>query len=220
MQERIAKILSWIFIPLNIPAFVLAFAMFVPASIDFKTFQNSLFILTPNVKLYFLGVFFIIGMIFPAVSILIMRWTKMIKSVEMDDKNERGLPYILIVIYGFGLSFMIYNLKKTVFVSDHFLALSLGCMLSSAANLGINRFFKVSAHATGVGIGIGFLLAYYMNQPIVNVGYLLAAIFIGACVVSSRIVLNKHTDLELIVGFFVGFGITFGLDLLLINNVL
>ncbi len=220
MQKIIAQLLSWIFIPLNIPVFVLAFAMFIPASIDYKSFQNSLFLLDPKAKVYFLSIFFIIGMIFPAVSILIMRWTKMIETVEMDNKKERSLPYILIVIYGLGLSFMIFNLNKTVFVSDHFLALALGCSIASMVNLGTNRLIKVSAHATGIGIGLGFLFSYYINQPIGNIWFLIAATLVGAAVIASRIILNKHTDLELLVGFVTGFAITFSLDFLLINNII
>ena len=219
-MKIVARILSAVFIPLLMPIYALAMVMFLPQDLDLTTYKDSLFILTPKAKNYFLMIFTTISFVFPAISILVMRWTGLIQTVEMDQRRERFLPYIIIAVYGAGLTFLLLKVSKVSEISQHLLALAIGCTVISVINLFINLKIKVSAHATGVGILIGFLLSYYMNQPISQMGYLIAAIFIGAAVICSRIVLQKHTDLELLVGFSVGSSMLIITDLLLVNRII
>ena len=215
-----ARILSAVFVPLLMPVYALILVMYIPQDIDFSTFKDSLFMIDERAKKYFLTIFFAMSFVFPAVSIIIMKWTKVIDTIEMDHKRDRYLPYILIAIYGIGLSYLLITLNKTVTISGHLLALSIGCTLISLINLIINTKIKVSAHATGVGILVGFLMVYFFNQPLGSIALIIIAILIGSAVISSRIILNKHTDLELLVGFVNGSAVIILLDLLLINRII
>lgn len=219
-MKIVARILSAVFIPLLMPVYALMMVMYLPQDLDLTTFQDSLFILTPKAKNYFLMIFTTISFVFPAISILVMRWTKLIDTIEMDHRRERFLPYIIIAVYGAGLTLLLYKVNTVSDVSRHLLALALGCTVISIVNLFINIKMKVSAHATGVGILLGFLFSYYINQPLIQMGYLWGAIAVGAAVISSRIVLQKHTDKELLVGFSVGFTLLVVLDLLFVNRII
>jgi membrane-associated phospholipid phosphatase len=77
----------------------------------------------------------------------------------------------------------------------------------------VNNYFKVSLHATGVGIFTGFLLAYFSEQIFFNIWILALAFIISGIVLSSRLFLEKHTPKELIVGYVFSFLITFALNL-------
>ncbi len=219
-MKEIAKLLSTVCIPLLMPIYALILAMYLPQDIDFNTFKDNLFLLDPKAKKYFLMVFAAISFVFPAISILIMRWTKVINTIDMDDKNERYLPYVLIGVYGIGLSYLLINVNKTVAISPHLIALAVGCTIISFINLFVNTQIKTSAHATGIGIFLGFLLAYFASQPILFIYPLLLCILIGAAVISARIILNKHTDKELLVGFTTGFFVIIVADLLFINRII
>ena len=77
----------------------------------------------------------------------------------------------------------------------------------------VNNYFKVSLHATGVGIFTGFLLAYFSEQLFFNIWILALGFIVSGIVLSSRLFLEKHTPKELLVGYVFSFLITFGLNL-------
>ena len=71
---------------------------------------------------------------------------------------------------------------------------------------------KVSLHAGGMGIMSGFLIAYAVEmQGISDVDYPLAIIASGL-VMSARVYLEKHTLLEVVIGWFTGTFVTFAVN--------
>ena len=77
----------------------------------------------------------------------------------------------------------------------------------------INIRFKISLHATGVGIFTGFLMAYFVDQIYFKVYFLALAFILSGLVITARLYLQKHSFKEIILGYFLSLLITFVLNL-------
>jgi len=70
----------------------------------------------------------------------------------------------------------------------------------------INLKWKVSAHMTGIGGLLGALISTSILLEVDLISYVILSIFVSGLIASSRLILNAHTPLQLIAGFFLGFG--------------
>lgn len=173
-------------------------------------FFSYLYILPISIKLFIAsGVLFFTG-ILPASAIFWMYRTKKVKSMGLNERGEREIPYMINVIgYGFCLYFL-YKAQLPVWVLG-FLA---GCIGSIITALLINTRWKISAHLTGIGglTGLAFGLAsIQMTFPIVLFcSLILLTGILGSC----RIALGRHTLMQVLAGIANGFIWVFGSMLL------
>lgn len=216
-MNRFFRIISWVFMPLTMPLIALAIAMYIPTYLDFYTQTNSLFYLDASVKRFFFNSFTLFGWVFPVTSILILKLTKQIDSIELDNQKQRFSPLLLSGIYAIMLLTLLFKFNSQVILSRHLFALALSGTFVAVIFLLINLRFKISLHAAGVGIFLGFLFAYYQEQSLINIWPLYLACILGGLVIASRIWLKKHTNSELTAGCILGFFITFTIDLISVH---
>jgi membrane-associated phospholipid phosphatase len=76
----------------------------------------------------------------------------------------------------------------------------------------LNQWKKVSIHSAGVGIFVGFILAYISVNMKFGVEMLIVTILLSGVVMAARSYLQKHTMQELLVGWLTGFIITFSIN--------
>lgn len=216
-MNKLFRVISWVFMPLTMPLIALAAAMYIPTHLDFNTYTNSLFYLDGSVKRFFFNSFALFGWLFPVTSILILKMTKQVDSIELDNQKQRFTPLLLSGIYAIMLVILLIKFNSQVTLSRHLFSLAFSGIMVAFTYLLINTKFKISLHAGGVGILIGFLFSYYLEQSLVNVWPLYVACILGGSVIASRIKLKKHTNNELIAGFILGFFITFIIDIICIH---
>jgi membrane-associated phospholipid phosphatase len=207
------QIVSWVFMPLMMPLLALLITFYTPTSIDFNHLSNSFYFLDPSVKQFFFNAFGLFGWVFPIASILIMKLTNQIESVELNQQHQRFVPLLLVGIYAVMLLMLLFKFNSQYAISKHFFSLAFSGVLVAVIFLIINLRFKISLHAGGVGMLLGFLFSYYLEQSLLVIWPLYIACAIGGLVISSRIGLKKHSNFELIFGFVLGFLITFTMDL-------
>lgn len=213
-MNTFSNIISWVFMPLTMPLIALIVVMYTPTQLDFNTFSNSLFYLDGSVKKFFFNSFTLFGWIFPTVSILLLKMTKQVDSIELDNQQQRFLPLLLTGIYALMLMTLLYKFNNQMALSRHLFSLASSGILVAAIFMTINLKTKISLHAGGVGILLGFLFSYYMEQSLIVVWPLYVSCIVGGCVIASRIQLKKHTDFQLLLGFILGFFITFIVDII------
>lgn len=213
-MRTFANLISWVFMPLTMPLIALIIVMYTPTHLDFNTFSNSLYYLDHSVKRFFFNSFALFGWIFPTTSILILKMTRQIDSIELDNQKQRFIPLLLSGIYALMLITLLYKFNAQVTLSRHLFALASSGMLVAVIYLAINTQLKISLHAGGAGILLGFLFSYYLEQSLIMVWPLYVACIIGGVVIASRIQLKKHTNFELFIGFILGFFITFIVDII------
>lgn len=126
-----------------------------------------------------------------------LRITGRIKSLSMEDKEERKLPYLVTFLM---FVFNYYNLSKYAVPP-----LLLSWILAGAATmlliLLVNYFYKISLHAASMGSLLGLLgvAAWHTSmdlRAVLAVGFLLSGL-----VSSSRLFLKAHDPTQIYLGF-------------------
>lgn len=202
--------------PLAMPLVALLIVFYTPTYLDYKIQINSLYYLDSSIKLFFFKSFVLFCWVFPVLTILIMKLTKQISSIELDEQKERFSPILFTGIYAAMLLTMLFKFNTQIILSKHLFSIAASGIVTSLLFIIINFKYKISMHAAGAGLLIGFIFSYYMDQPIVNLWSLFFACMLGAVVITSRIILNKHTNKELVSGFIIGFIIGFVTDFIII----
>lgn len=197
------------------PILALVVVMFTPAVMDFQT-NHSLYDLPTRTKIYFLINFLLYSLLLPAIAILLLRYTKRIDSVELDNKNQRFAPLILTSLSSFLLMYLLIDIRDTVPISAHLFGMTAAGFFVTLFFGLINLKTKISLHAGGVGMLVGFIVAYSLNHAFIVIWPVVLSILIAGLVISSRLILNKHTPKQVYLGFLLGSLITFTSDLFFI----
>lgn len=152
-------------------------------------------------------------LIIPMGILIVMRYTKTIPSLKMEDRKERGLPFSIISLLYMITAYSLYS-KDWI---DYKLVFALFIITICLVLLtGISFFWKISAHMIGVGGLLGIVLAYSMN--IQNHDFLfpiIGGVLLSGVIGTSRLHLNAHTPMEVLAGFLLGFGVCFGANLMI-----
>jgi len=192
MMRLIAKTFSALFVPLFIPTFSSLLIIWANPY-AFGGFKSPLVI-------QFLYFIILCTCILPAVGLFIMKRLNMVDDLGLKEREQRIIPYFLIIscysiaLYGL-INLPIPNLVK---------AMMFGSLASIVVSFFWNNFLKVSAHANGMGslLGVVFGLLFLSNRNIEMV--LFITLLLTGAVLSSRLYLKAHSHKELWFGFFLG----------------
>jgi hypothetical protein len=174
-----------------------------------------LFLFLPSVLLpintsnfyIFLAAVFSITMLFPFISIGILRLTGNITSIELPERKERVLPFIFISIY-YAMACYLFYVKipvNPIFIK----ILAVTCILVVVSTI-MNFFIKLSIHSLSIWGSVGMML--WLNRAEANNPLLIpivALVLIAGMVMSARLYLKAHTMEEVIIGSFTGFLVSF-----------
>lgn len=193
MLQRLALFFSAVGHPLFMPVFSLIILF------SLNTYISQ--VLPLKFQLMVLGLLLVNTCILPVVFIVVMAKNKLISSVYLSQKNERVLPFLMaFVFYGFT-----YYLLKKAGLPKTINAIMLGATIAIFASVVVNLFYKLSIHMVGVS---GVFGAFYALSSMfgLQVLWLLLFLIIAAGIIgTSRLILNQHTPLQILVGFAVGF---------------
>lgn len=192
-EEKLAKIISYLFHPLLMPTYGFAFIFFT---------KNYISTFTPfNVKWIILGVTFIFTFFLPSLNTLILLKMGRIKSLEMETSSERTIPYISTSFYYFALFYLFYNAQ----FPSIFMILILGAAISVLLSFIINFWWKISAHTIGIGGISGAALGIIYRLQVDMHLMLMILLLLSGIVASARLKLNTHTPSQVYSGFVLGF---------------
>lgn len=145
---------------------------------------------------------FLNTLIFPTIIILIALPLGFIKSLQMEKREERIIPYITTLFFYVWAFFSFYQEGVTPKIFNVIMLGSLiALIIAFMANV---LFMKISIHTVGMGVLIGLLLAMIPSAEKNIIPVLLIAILIAGAVGTSRLILNSHTQKEIYLGYLVG----------------
>jgi membrane-associated phospholipid phosphatase len=190
VNRSLAKLLSIVFHPLLLPTYLFAFILYyMPASMLALPMQSRWLVLVMIILSTF---------IIPSAGAYVMVRMGRLDSMEMDQREQRGLPLLFTsACYGV-TAYLLY--KEKAF--DDILFFMMGIIAVSVfVTYLVSQFWKISAHSVGVGGALGILLMLNMVMPAagLNLSLLIAIILTGA-VLSARLALHAHTPEQVYAG--------------------
>lgn len=211
-MQAFAKIISVIFHPLLVLTYMLVLFLLVNPYI-FGVHNIAEPFGMQLILRVFLSSFFI-----PMVAVLMLRFTGLVQSLEMPDRQERIIPYIVTGIF---YLWLFRNLVDNTTIPRLFTSFALGTTIALFLAFFINLFSKISAHAVGMGGGIGMLvllMSYFPDYNAIAIPFpgnqvleisttalLLIVVVLAGLVGTSRLSLKAHEPMDLYGGYFIGF---------------
>jgi hypothetical protein len=193
--KRLADIISYVFHPLWMPlagmAFYLRYMMFVKVN--------------PALPMFVLVVMFACTILFPLITIYVMRSSKMISSVHMPTRQERRWPLLFGTFYFFLAYIVISEVTEKFAAVDGLRHIAMAGIATLMICTLVNYFYKLSIHMAGIGGVTGMLLAY-APQAQINMLYILVfMVFASGLVGFARLKLSAHSSGQVAAGFAAGF---------------
>jgi hypothetical protein len=188
-----AKIISYIFHPLFIPVY-LSWLIVKTQSYLFAAFSEW-------EKTIFIARFGVMYIMFPLVSVLLMKALGFISSIQLKTQRDRIIPYIVCMIYYWWMWYVLHNQPE---FPHQCAVLSFAIFLASVGGLMANIIMKVSMHAMAAGIMAAFVMLLGFSQDI-NFGfYISIAILLAGVICTARFIDSDHTPKEVYAGLFIG----------------
>jgi hypothetical protein len=192
--KGLANFLSYLFHPVFVPMYVIAFLLFV---------EPFLFVgASKPEKVLTLGRAFINYTFFPLISVLLLKGLNLISSIKLKERKDRIIPFIICNIWYFWIWYVWRGLPG----APHYLIVfALGVFLASSMGLLSNIYLKISMHGIGLGTATTFLCLLAFDPSSTNITvYLALAMLITGLVGTSRLLLSAHTPREYYMGLGVG----------------
>jgi hypothetical protein len=191
-MRQAAKFFSWVLQPLLMPLY---------GTVIFLTLPFYSFRLLPDAaKWYVIICNALFTFLLPVIMILLMLKLGMVKTLELENREDRRYPILVTVIFH---AANYYFLSRVHLPALYYLFLLSG-IFSLILTLVISRYWKISMHMTGIGGLCGSILLCAIVWPI-DVRFLLAVLFLAAGIIgSSRLILNAHTPAQVGAGFAAG----------------
>ena len=206
----VARIFSWLFLPLCAPLYALAIVMFTQSSERDFLEPNSLYILRDEHKFGIIYIFGLFSFIIPALTVLFLRIQGRVDSIMLNDRKERYIPAIVTTVSGIALLYMLIAYVPNQINGFRFLlGLALGSFITVICCTIITFRYKISLHAAGMGILAGFLVAYDAHMLDFNILYVALVFLFSGIVMTMRMVLGAHNLSQCLLGFLTGFSLTF-----------
>lgn len=139
--------------------------------------------------------------VIPITFILVLKQFKLVQSIQIPSIKERKLPLLFFLFIAFMATKILSAYRYLPDLTVMFIGISFVTLI---AYILITLRFKISLHAASIGGVIGVVLAlsrlYNMNLLL-----LISVLFVlSGLILTSRLKLKAHSNLELYLGFIVG----------------
>ncbi|MBR6118315.1 MAG: hypothetical protein IKQ11_05605 [Paludibacteraceae bacterium] len=189
LANILAKILSVVFYPLFIPTYGIALFCYV--------FHSPL--LWAAIAIVGTVLF---TCVLPMTSIWMLIRRGKVQDIQIEEATERTWPYLYSTI-GFG--FWSYLMSGILHAPQFITFVCYGATAALAIITLINRYWKISAHLTGVGGLIGGLMNYYVIINVTPAWHtVLAWCLFSLVMMFARLRLNAHTSEQVVAGWLLG----------------
>lgn len=198
--EKAAGIYSVLLHPFIMPTYGVVALLYGPAYIS---------ILPGMLKLYIVAIFLLSTLFFPAFTIGVLKYLKIIPDLSLTTQRERTLP-LLVVAVGYVMCYILLSRYLVIGLLPQLLIGAVGVIIVCFA---VNLFWKISFHMAAIGGVIGFLIFVTMRgYGDMTAQWLLFTVLAGG-LGTARLYLGSHTIMQVLAGFCGGVGVM----LLLLN---
>lgn len=201
MEIKIVKAISYLFHPLLMPTYALIVLLNQKAYFSIED---------EKMKMITLGLVFVTTFMFPLIFALVLRRFGTIKSLQMETKEERIIPFFITIIFYYAT----FYLLKGFNINQIFVLFALGATFLAIAALIVNFWWKISLHMTAMGGFLGAMIAVSILFSYNMIFWIVLSVLISGVVGYARLKLNSHQPAQVYAGFLMG--VSFMLLILLI----
>ena len=165
---------------------------------------TSVLCLLPNgTRVMVLVMVFGITCVLPMILIGILHHYGIIRDKRLENPQERTIPYAFAILCYLGAAAYLNHIHAP----QWFIMFVLGGALACLVVLVVNRWWKISAHATGIGGVVALLLQIHVQGlSAFNLFWVLCfTILLAGILGTSRMVLKRHDLLQVLAGFANGY---------------
>ena len=159
----------------------------------------------PAMKMLLMGGTFLSTALIPGLFIFLMVKSGAAVDLELSDRKERVVPYLILITSVLVCIFFMYKMMLPFW----FLSLLIGVCVALLLSLLINFYWKISAHMLGIGGLLGGVMGVSRVHMLNPYWTFMILIVIAGLVGVSRIFLKRHTPMQVYAGFGLGFICTF-----------
>ena len=186
----LAKLLSRLLHPIFVPTITLAII---------STKFLNIIILSNQLNIIIIGTV-IFTLLFPLLSILFLLFTKRIKSLQIEEKEERILPILFTIIWMLIGYYFLGNILEYAPIVN---SIYLGMIATLGITLLITKYWKISLHMAAIGGCFGvFLNLQYIYGGVIN--YVIFILILSGLLGYSRAILKAHNMRQIYSGFLLG----------------
>lgn len=178
--------------------------LLMPTLLNLIVFRycTDLLPLTHEAKVQTLGFVFLSTFLLPGLATSLLWATGAIGSIALEKRSDRIIPLLITAIIYLGVSYIFLDFLSMVRLLGLFMGAVTLAVLATAL---ITRFWKISAHMTGMGGLMGFITAvvvktgnHSLETPFI------AGLAASGAVASARLYLEAHSGWQIAAGFFMG----------------
>ncbi|MDD4514240.1 hypothetical protein [Massilibacteroides sp.] len=158
-----------------------------------------------NMKLIMIGGAFACTTVIPGLFILLLKYSGSISDLELTDRRERVLPFLIMIFSVLVFVFFIRRMQVPFWL----IGLLIGVAAALLLSLLVNFYWKISIHGVGIGGLIGAVMGIARIHMMNAYWLFIILILTAGLVATARIILNKHTPMQMYAGICLGFICTF-----------
>jgi membrane-associated phospholipid phosphatase len=159
-----------------------------------------------TLKLYLTGGVFFCTVVAPGAIIVLMVKSGISDDMELTNRRRRLIPYLLFIASNISCFLYLFKMQAPSWL----LSMFTGVCISLFIALCINFLWKISIHALGIGGLLGAIMGVAHTQMMNPYGLLMLVLIVAGLVGTARIILEKHTPMQVYAGFLLGLTCTFG----------
>jgi len=211
-MNYLSKTFSVLFHPIFIPLY--AFLMYIQIDhFSILALQN----METRGMSWMMGVIIAFTILFPIVSLFIMKKSGIIEDFQVNTIKERMPVLMSSFIYLIVFYFLIRSLEFNTFqipIFGMYLSVISGGILLAFVSVVITYFWKISLHTTAIaGLAGAFVALTQVLIPIANIQEVIIMnsllLLVVGMVAFSRLYLQAHNYLQVIAGMIMGFSLEF-----------
>lgn len=205
MSKSFSRFISLLLHPLIIPFYMALLIVFVhPQQFpDFNESINEFKVFNRDIKLI---IYFALMIVFPLISLFLMKKLELVSSFNPEDKRERFVP--LIAIGTFWLWTYIMFKEGAAYQTASYAPLglmTLGCVTSLFILFPLNFNIKINLPIIGVASLLSLLLNIIPTSQFNLTFLFIISILLCGILASAQLSLGKTDKNQLLTGFFIGF---------------
>lgn len=192
-MKKAAQVISVMFHPLLMPLY--AFWLLLNSG-DYLSY-----VVPDKFRQYLYLVIFVSTFLVPSLLTWMMVQKGWISNIELDERSERHLPYLITLSCYIAAAYLLFKLP----LPRMFSLTIMGAALAILIAFFINLRWKISIHMIGIGglMGLFYGFGKYFHMKTMFILVLIS--IIAGVVASARLCRKSHTPAQVYGGFAVGF---------------